>query len=253
MAQFSGKTALVTGGSRGIGLGIARALVDAGATVTIVGRDRAALEQAEACLNGRVSIVQGGVDDEAVVARGVASATAGVGRLDILVNNAGGPPPPGSIVSGSLEDFDASLSVNLRAPLLWVRAAWRASMRDHGGVILNIGSVAGISAPPRMSAYAVAKAGLLHMTRCLAAELAPKIRVNAIAPGMVRTPGTSMVDYEAYTRLVPMGRVGETRDIEDAALYLLSDRAGWITGETLTVDGGSLLRKPEVPRSDMGR
>jgi 3-oxoacyl-[acyl-carrier protein] reductase len=232
-------------------LGIARALAAEGAAVTLVGRERSSLEHAAATLNGAVSIVQGGADDEAVVERGVAAARAATGRLDILVNNAGGPPPPGSLVDAPMSQFDTTLSVNLRAPLLWTRAAWKGSMREHGGAILNIGSIAGLRVPAHMGAYAVSKAGLLHMTRCLAAELAPRVRVNAIAPGMVRTDGTSMVDYVTFSQVVPLGRVGETSDVAAAALFLLSDEAGWMTGETLTVDGGSMVQRGQLPRSDV--
>jgi len=253
MFSLEGKSALITGGSRGIGLQIARAYSESGATVTITGRDRSALDAAAASIGGSVFAVAGAVDDDAVVREAVETALAATGRVDILVNNAGGPPAEGALIEAPISDYDSTIAVNLRAPLLWSREAWRRSLGEYGGVILNIGSIGGLSVPRGMGAYAIAKAGLLHMTRVLAAELAPKVRVNAIAPGMVRTPGTAVVNYDTYKQLVPMGRVGEPADIAAVALFLASDEAQWITGETVTVDGGGLLWKARLPRLEAAR
>jgi len=245
MAQagsHAGKSVIVTGGSRGIGLAVARAFADAGAYVTIVGRDRMALEAAADGLGPAARAVAGSAEDPAVIDAAVGAAMAHGGRVDILVNNAGGPPADAPLVAMPIEDFDAALSFNLRSPLMWVRAVWRASMREHGGSIVNMASLGGLAAPRGMGAYAVAKAGLLHMTRMLAAELGPHIRVNAIAPGVVRTDATAHVNYTGYADMLPLGRVGEPEDIAAATLFLAGDEAGWITGQTLAIEGGTLVQ-----------
>lgn len=238
--SLQGKTMIVTGASRGIGLAIAEAAAARGAKLVIVGRDAARL-QAVANRIGAVAVA-GSVEEGAVIEAACAAALAPSGRIDILINNAGGPPPDAPLAAMPMADFDQALALNLRSPLQWVRAVWRASMRRHGGSIVNMASIGGISQPRGMGAYAVAKAGLVHMTRMLAAELGPQIRVNAIAPGVVRTDATAAVDYAAYANMLPLGRVGEPADVAAATLFLASDAAGWITGQTLAVEGGTLVQ-----------
>lgn len=239
-SPMQGKSILITGASRGIGLAIAETAAAQGAHVVIVGRDKAHL-QSVADRIGAVAVA-GSVEDEAVIAAACTAACARTGRIDVLVNNAGGPPPDAPLVAMPMADFDAALSLNLRSPLLWIRAVWRASMRVHGGAIINMASIGGLSEPRGMGAYATAKAGLIHMTRMLAAELAPHIRVNAIAPGVVRTDATAGVNYEAYANMVPLGRVGEPMDIAATTLFLASDQASWITGQTLAIEGGTMVQ-----------
>lgn len=246
--QLQGKSAIVTGASRGIGLATARLFAAEGAHVVLVGRDAGRLDAAAASIGAGATAVAGSVEDADTIARATDVALTATGRIDVLINNAGGPPPDGPLVAMPMRDFDAALSLNLRAPLLWIRAAWARSMREHGGAIVNIASIGGLSAPRAMGAYATAKAGLLHMTRMLAAELGPAIRVNAIAPGVVRTDATAAVDYDAFARILPMGRIGEADDIADAALFLASARSGWITGETITIDGGTLIQTGRLKR-----
>lgn len=245
---LQGKSAIVTGASRGIGLATARLFAAEGAHVVLVGRDATRLADAAASIGPQAVAIAGGVEDPDTIARATDAALAATGRVDILINNAGGPPADGPLVAIPLVDFDAAISLNLRAPLLWIRAAWSRSMRVHGGAIVNIASIGGLSAPRAMGAYATAKAGLLHMTRMLAAELGPSIRVNAIAPGVVRTDATAAVDYDGFARILPMGRVGEPDDIAAAALFLAGAQSGWITGETITIDGGTLIQTGRLKR-----
>jgi len=245
---LQGKSAIVTGASRGIGLATARLFAAEGAHVVLVGRDAARLDDAAASIGPQAVPIAGSVEDPDTIARATDAALAATGHIDILINNAGGPPADGPLVAIPMADFDAAISLNLRAPLLWIRAAWSRSMRVHGGAIVNIASIGGLSAPRAMGAYATAKAGLLHMTRMLAAELGPSIRVNAIAPGVVRTDATAAVDYDGFARILPMGRVGEPDDIAAAALFLAGTQSGWITGETITIDGGTLIQTGRLKR-----
>lgn len=238
---LEGKSAIVTGSSRGIGLAIARDFSAAGAHVTLVGRDAAMLEAALKGLPGPAAFVAGSVEDEGVISRAVDKAMAATGRIDILVNNAGGPPPDAPLVAMPMADFDHAIAFNLRSPLCWIRAAWRASLREHGGSVVNIASIGGLSTPRGMGAYAVAKAGFLHMTRMLAAELGPQTRVNAVAPGVIRTDATAAVNYQAYANMIPLGRVGEADDVAAATRFLASGQSAWITGQVLAIEGGTLV------------
>jgi NAD(P)-dependent dehydrogenase (short-subunit alcohol dehydrogenase family) len=234
---MSGRTAVITGGSAGIGLAISKALSDAGAAVTIVGRDPQRLESAASQISGSVNTVVGDVCDASTAEMAMRAAG---DRVDVLVNNAGGPPRNAPMMTMPIEDFDRTLELNVRAPLLWTRAAWNHSMRHHGGVVLNLASLGGVFLPRKMGAYATAKAAVLHLTRVLAAELAPRIRVNALAPGVIRTQATARVP-DALAAAVPLRRHGEPQDAADAAMFLLSDLSRWITGETLVLDGGTLV------------
>jgi NAD(P)-dependent dehydrogenase (short-subunit alcohol dehydrogenase family) len=144
-----------------------------------------------------------------------------------------------------MEIIDKTWEFNLRGPLVWIRAAWNAGgMKDTGGVVLNMASLGGISLQPLMGPYNTAKAGLIHMTRILAAELGPRVRVNAIAPGLVRTDATAEVFAQeaALAARSPMGRLGEPEDISNAVLFLVSNASSWVTGETLAVEGGALVQ-----------
>lgn len=249
--SLEGRAALVTGGSRGIGLATAQRLAASGATVWIVGRSRDSLEAAAALDPERLRPIAGDVADAEVARICLRDIVERHGRLDILVNNAGGPPPPGSLLDLDEAGFAAVLRFNLEAPLTWIREAYRSSMGEHGGVVLNISSIGGLTQPRAMGAYAVAKAGLLQMTRVLAAELGPRVRVNAIAPGLVKTDATAAVMKGAMAMAagLPLERLGEPEDIAAAAHFLVSDAASWITGETLTVDGGTLVQTGKLKRA----
>jgi NAD(P)-dependent dehydrogenase (short-subunit alcohol dehydrogenase family) len=162
------------------------------------------------------------------------------GACDILVNNAGTNPSAGALMDVDLGALDKTWAVNLRAPLLWVRAAYHAHMEKNGGSIVNVSSVAGLRPGPITGAYNVSKAGLAHMTRQLAHELAPRIRVNAVAPGVVKTrlAGMLLQDEDHASRMHPLGRVGEPEDVARLIVFLGSESASWMTGAVVPVDGG---------------
>ncbi|MDP9795597.1 NAD(P)-dependent dehydrogenase (short-subunit alcohol dehydrogenase family) [Catenuloplanes nepalensis] len=240
---LAGRTAVVTGASRGIGLGIARRLIDEGANVVITARKEEALNEAVKGLGERARGVAGKADDDDHRAAAIATATEAFGTVDILVNNAGINP-----VAGALADLDLGaarkiLDVNLVGALGWTQRA----IKDGGmtaGSVINICSVAGITPSPGIAFYGVSKAALSHLTACLAVELGPGIRVNAVAPAVVKTrfatplyEGREAEVAEAY----PLRRLGVPEDVAGAVAFLVSDAAAWITGQTLVLDGGLTL------------
>ena len=245
--SVEGKVALITGASRGIGYATALELALSGAAgVTITSRkpeniEAAAEELTKAGIEpDRVLALAARADSEEHAEQAVAATVERFGALDILVNNAGTNPAAGPLTEVDLGALDKTWAVNLRAPLLWVRAAYRAWMEKNGGSIVNVASVAGLRPSPFMGAYNVSKAGLIHMTRQLAHELAPKIRVNAVAPGVVRTrlAGALLQDEAMTARMHPLGRVGEPDEVARMIVFLASDAADWMTGAIVPVDGG---------------
>jgi len=245
-APLQGRTAIVTGASRGIGLAIAAALVADGARVVLTSRGDGA-GQAAAAFGDRAIGIRAHASDETAAAGCIQAAIDHFGGVDILVNNAGTNPAFGRLVEVEESGFSKILEVNLLAPLLWTRLAWEAHMREHGGVIINNASVGGLDVAPRLGAYNASKAALIHLTRHLAVELAPSVRVNAVAPGIVRTRLAEALwkeDEEAVVAATPLGRIGEPADVGSAVAFLAGDRAGWITGATLVIDGGQRLAAP---------
>jgi NAD(P)-dependent dehydrogenase (short-subunit alcohol dehydrogenase family) len=242
--SLSGKVALVTGASRGIGQAIAEAYADAGAAVMLSSRKQEALEAVADKIDGETAVFAAHAGEPEQIAACVAATVERFGRLDILVNNAATNPYMGRTIDIDLPRFDKTWQVNYRGPVVWVQEAWRASMAQRGGVVINIASVGGLSVEPAIGHYNVTKAALIHLTRNLAVDLAPGVRVNAIAPGLVKTHlaralwETAGEQIAAHT---PLRRLGEPTDIAHAALFLASDLASWITGETLVVDGGAIL------------
>jgi NAD(P)-dependent dehydrogenase (short-subunit alcohol dehydrogenase family) len=246
MEALKDRVAIVTGASRGIGLGIAAELVRQGARVCVTARGQEALDAAVAELGGPdVAIaVPGKSDDAGHQAEAVARTMEAFGSLDMLVNNTGINP-----VYGPISDVDPVaaakiLAVNVLAPLAWTRRARDAWMGEHGGSVVNVSSVAGVRPSPGIGMYGVSKAALIRLTTELAVELGPRIRVNAVAPAIVKTQFATVL-YEGREEQVaaayPLKRLGVPADIAGAVAFLLSDQASWITGQTLVLDGGVTL------------
>ena len=236
---------MVTGASKGIGLAIATALAGAGASVMLSARKARPLDEAAAGIAGNVATHAANAGDPEAAERCVADAVARFGRVDILVNNAATNPHYGPLIDIDLPRWDKTFQVNIRGPLTWTQAAWRAGMSDHGGSVLNVASIGGIRPGGGIGAYDVTKAALIHQTRVLASELGPGVRVNAVAPGLVRTDFARVLvetHGEAVAGQLPLRRLGSPGDIAGAALWLVSDLAGWVTGHTLVVDGGATLQ-----------
>ncbi len=242
--DFTGRVALITGGTRGIGFGIAQELVSRGAKVVITARKPDELEAAVAKIGADSAVAaRGSADDEEHQAAAIALAHSTFGRLDHLVNNAAVNPQYGPLMEADLGAVRKVMEVNVTAILSWTQQAWRAGLSD-GGSILNVASVGGIAAGAPIGAYNVSKAALIHLTRQLGIELGPKVRVNAIAPAVVKTDfAKALYDgrEEEVAQAYPLKRLGVANDTSKAAAFLLSDDAGWITGETLVVDGGITL------------
>ncbi|MGH1573072.1 3-oxoacyl-[acyl-carrier-protein] reductase [Methylobacterium sp. P31] len=244
MFDLTGRKALVTGATGGLGQAIARALHTQGATVALSGTRQAALEALTAELGERASPVAADLSDKDSVEGLVPAAEAAIGPLDILVNNAG-------ITRDNLfmrmkdEEWEQVLAVNLTAAFRLSRAAVKGMMRRRSGRIVNIGSVVGSTGNPGQGNYAAAKAGLVGMTKALAAEVASRgITVNCIAPGFISSPMTDALNEkqrEGILARVPAGRLGEGAEVAAACIYLASAEAGYVTGHTLHVNGGMAM------------
>lgn len=248
-ARLDGKVALVTGGSRGIGLGIAKACANAGAKVMITSRKAEACEAActeiSAETGGTALYEAGHTGKPEDTERVIGATIEKLGGLDVLVNNAATNPYAGPTIDVDLPRWEKTLQVNLTAPLLWTQLAWRAAMKESGGSVINISSVGGLSTNPILGVYDITKAALIHMTKQLAAELGPGVRVNAIAPGLVKTDFAKALweggKGDEVAKAYPLGRLGEPEDIAAAAVYLAADTGRWMTGQTLVLDGGGLI------------
>lgn len=241
--SLKGKVALVTGASRGIGEGIARAYAEAGATVVITARGIDGLREAAARIEGEVLPVAAHAGRPEDAARAVGEAVQRFGRLDVLVNNAATNPHMGKVIDADLGQWDKTFEVNLRGPFVWIQQAWTAWMGEHGGSVINIASIGGLSHGGPIGIYDLTKSGLVFLTKHLATELGPGVRVNAIAPGLVKTDFASALWRGGEDRVWPwaMQRLGTPGDIAPAALFLASDASSWTTGSVLVVDGGGLL------------
>ncbi|MGN6243058.1 MAG: SDR family oxidoreductase [Motilibacteraceae bacterium] len=244
--RFEGKTAIVTGASRGIGLAIAQRLVDEGARVVITARKQEALDEAVQALGGpeRAIAVAGKADDPAHQAETVARALDAFGSLDLLVNNTGINPAYGPMIELDLDAARKIVEVNCLAALAWLQQAHKAWMGEHGGAVVNVASVAGLRPAPGIGFYGASKAMLIHLTQELAVELGPSIRVNAVAPAVVKTKfATALYEgrEEQVSAAYPLKRLGVPEDVGAAVAYLLSEDAAWVTGQVITLDGGITL------------
>jgi len=238
--------AIVTGASRGIGLGIAAALVARGDKVCVTGRNADSLADAVAELGGseHAIAVAGKAHDPEHCAETVAATLAAFGRVDYLVNNVGTNPVFGPVLDADADVVRKVMDINVVTAFSWIQQVWREWMADNGGAVVNVASVAGLRPAPGLGIYAVSKAALIHLTAQLGLELAPAVRVNAVAPAVVKTKFASALyvgrEDEAAAGY-PAGRLGEPRDVAGAVAFLLSDEASWITGQTIVIDGGSTL------------
>lgn len=244
--RFAGRTALVTGASRGIGLAVAQRLVAEGARVVVTGRKPGPLAEAVAQLGGpehAVGVAGDTADDEhraAAVARAVET----FDSLDLLVNSAGINPVFGPLVDLDLAAARTTVEANVLAALSWVQHAHRAWLGEHGGAVVNLSSIGAFAPSAGLGAYSASKLMPVHLTRTLALELGPGVRVNAVAPALVKTRFSTAIyagrEAEA-TADYPLGRLGTPEDVAAAVAFVLSDDAGWITGQTLLLDGGLTL------------
>ncbi|MET7737778.1 SDR family oxidoreductase [Streptomyces sp. NPDC005402] len=245
LPELSGKVALITGASRGIGYGVAEALVARGDRVVITGRTEDALKEAVEQLGSeRAVYVAGKAHDEEHQRVAVERAMDAFGRVDYLINNAGTNPVFGPIADLDLNVARKVFETNVISALGFAQRTWHAWQKDNGGAIVNIASVAGIAPSPFIAAYGVSKAAMINLTQQLAHEFAPGVRVNAIAPAVVKTKFASAL-YEGReaeaAASYPLARLGVPSDIGGAAAFLTSAQSDWVTGQTLVVDGGIFL------------
>jgi 3-oxoacyl-[acyl-carrier protein] reductase len=242
--DLAGRTALVTGSTRGIGRAIAEALAGAGARVAVVGRDQAKATEAAASLGGGAQGFAADVGDPASIAALVESAEKAFGQIDILVNNAG-LTRDNILFRIKDDDWDTVLDANLRGAFLAIRATSRGMIKRRWGRIVNIASIVGITGNKGQANYAASKAGLIGLTKSVAKELASRnVLVNAVAPGFIETDMTAAMTAEARGALsgqIPLERLGTPRDIAGVVTFLASDYASYITGQTLVVDGGMVM------------
>ncbi len=246
--RLDGKVALVTGASKGIGKAIAAAYAAAGAKVMLSSRKQEQLEAAAAEIGGETAVMAANAGNVEAGEQVVAATIDRFGGLDILVNNAATNPYYGSTIDVDVSRYDKTFEVNVRGPMFWTQAAWRQAFSTKPGVIVNIASVGGLRAEPTLGVYNLTKAAVIHLTRQLASELGPT-RVVGIAPGLVKTDFAKvLVDNfgDTLAKALPTGRLGEPEDIANLALFLASDAASWITGETYVIDGGAGVRSQGV-------
>ncbi len=241
MFDLNGKTALVTGATGGIGNAIAKALSAQGAVVTVSGTRQEALERLAGELGGRAVALPCRLEDPAAIEALIKAAEAAMGSVDILVHNAG-VTRDGLVARMRDEDWQEVIDIDLTAAFRLARAVLRGMMRRRWGRIVNVGSIVGITGNPGQANYVAAKAGLVGLTKVLAAEMAPRnITANCIAPGFIDTPMTQVLSdklRELVLSRVPLGRLGRPEEVAAAIAFLASDEAAYITGHTLHINGG---------------
>ncbi len=242
--DLTGRTAFVTGSTRGIGLAIARALHGAGAKVAIVGRDQSRAESLAAELGPRAFGIACDVAHADQVERAIAAAEAALGPVDILVNNAG-LTRDNILLRLSDADWDAVLDANLKGAFHTTRVVIKGMMKRRAGRIVNITSIVGLTGNKGQANYAASKAGLIGFTKSVAKEYASRgVLANCVAPGFIETDMTAALPEEARATLlqaIALGRLGRPEDVAGAVLFLASDLAGYVTGQVLVVDGGMVI------------
>jgi NAD(P)-dependent dehydrogenase (short-subunit alcohol dehydrogenase family) len=245
--SLEGRVALVTGGTRGIGLASVRALAAAGAHAAVCARTAETAKEVAADverLGVEALAIEANVGHEDEIAGIVEAVRARFGRLDVLVNNAGASAPFGPIVDTSAKVFDKVMALNVRAPLNLTRAAIGAGL-GKGGSVINVVSAAALKAEPFMGAYSASKAAMINATRTMARELGPLgIRVNGVAPGVIRTDFSKLIVetpeiHQSVVAKTALGRIGEPEEVAGAVVWLASDAASYVTGTILVVDGGT--------------
>ena len=249
---LAGKTALVTGASRGIGKEIARILARNGANVMLTSRKIDSLEATAADIHESescepVAVLAGNAGDMDFAEKCVAETKTKFGSVDILVNNAATNPYFGPIFDIPRAAAQKTLDVGYLGLLGWSQLAWHAGLKDNGGTIVNIASTGGFCTDPGIAFYNSMKAAVVHLTRQMALEMSPGVRVNAIAPGLIKTDMARQLWEKEEPRLadaMPLKRLGEPEDIANAALFLVSNMSSYMTGQTILVDGGALIRPP---------
>src|SRR5689334_2296946 len=244
------RTAIVTGASRGIGRATAERFAAEGCNVVLTSRRQEALDEVAGSLLSTYPKIEvlthaahAAEPDQAAAC--VDAAMARFGRIDVLVNNAGTNPYFGPMVDLDPARAEKTVRLNQYGVVLWTQLVWRASMSEHGGSIVNVASVGGLLTEPGIGYYNATKAAVIHLTRQFAQELAPKVRVNAVAPGVVRTQLARALweNYEQQlSEALPLGRIGEPADVAEAIGFLAGPRSSWITGQTLVIDGGAQIR-----------
>jgi NAD(P)-dependent dehydrogenase (short-subunit alcohol dehydrogenase family) len=254
MGVLDGKVALITGASKGIGLGMATAYAREGAAVMLSSRKQEALDEAARGIDAVVPgahlatfAANAGEPDQAEAC--VATTIDELGGLDVLINNAATNPVMGRTIDADLDGWDKTFRVNVRGALVWSQLAWRATMEANGGCVINISSVGGIAGTSGIGTYNITKAAIIHLTKVLAVEMAPQVRVNCIAPGLVKTDFARALWEPQGDKAglgLPLQRLGEPEDIAGSAVFLASDAARWITGHVLVVDGGALIARSPV-------
>jgi NAD(P)-dependent dehydrogenase (short-subunit alcohol dehydrogenase family) len=255
MSNFDGKVVIVTGASRGIGKGIAQAFVQAGAKVMMTSRKLETLQAAQAEIGGDTDVFAGNTGKPDDIKQCVEAAMRRFGAIDVLVNNAFTSPYQGPFVDADLPRVAKTIDVNLIGPLVWIQECWNAHMAANGGNIVNITSGAATNFGTAAGPYGMTKAGLNFLTQHFAVELAPRVRVNSVSPGLVPTDSSATISDQplaANPRVPPVGRLGTPTDIAAATLFLCSDEASWITGQVIQVDGGGKIydfnRGPNMPK-----
>jgi len=239
--SLAGKTALVTGGSRGIGKAIASTFVRCGANVMIVSRKEDSLRATAAEIGGNIDFVAANTGDIDAAALVVENTIRRFGSLDIFVNNAATNPYAGPMMDVDASRYDKTFQVNLRGPVFWTQQVWAQWMKAHPGVVVNVASIGGLRTEASLGVYNMTKAAIIHMTRQLAGELGAT-RVVGVAPGLIVTDFAQMlVDTfgETLAARLPTKRLGQPQDIANLVAFLASDLASWITGETYVIDGGA--------------